>query len=626
MIYKAHDLESALRKAEEELKLSREYFIYEYKEQKSGLFKGKEIILEIKKLKKDTLCGIKDGKLIIQRGDNKATLIPDENVILKVNNKCVRNKISINGDEEIEIIIINSECRRSMAIEIEEDKLTAYLKVSYEKGKIYNLKEIEPINELYIETVVIDEKKPEVFTKGDVEKILCENKIKYGIKWESINDVLNGGTTVIAEGKKVEMPIDDKIDYFFNNEKTKVPIEVDGKVDYLNKGEVSFVESGKLLATKIDGKDGIPGVNVHGETVMPPKRRKIKFLCGPGCETFDDGNKIRSTINGMPCVKGDRICVFPVHKISGDVDITTGNIEFNGDIHILGDVKEGMEVKAGNSILIKGNVAEGKIHAKGDIIIEKNVISSEIHSGEKQITEKMLIDTISLYHDFLNSLNEAVNEVLANGKLSKSIGLEQIMKVLLESKFKFVKEIIDKGNNIAQSKDINEKLKELWSKINNFQNLILQRKINKLDEVLLTKKLISNFIETYTLLNTPADVSVGYCQNSKIFATNDVEVKGKGCYNTIIIAENNVLIYGKPGVLRGGQVVTGGNIKVREVGSNAGVPTVLKTTKKGIIEAEIAYNNTILCFDEITFKLEYPVKKLKAYISKGELIVEKLKF
>ncbi|EYE88816.1 hypothetical protein Q428_05800, partial [Fervidicella metallireducens AeB] len=542
------------------------------------------------------------------------------------NNKCVRDKISINGDEVIEITIINDECIRDMTIEVKEEKLKAYLKVSCKNGRIYTLKDTEPANELFIETIVIDEKRSEAFTKEDVEKILSENKIKYGVKWENISGVLNGGTAVIAEGRKVEMPIDDRIDYFFDNEKIKTPIEVDGKVDYLNKGEVSFVEAGKLLAIKIEGKDGISGVNVYGETVMPPKRKKIKFLCGPGCETFDDGNKIRATISGMPCIKGERICVFPVHKISGDVDIITGNIEFNGDIHILGDVKEGMEVKAGNSILIKGNVAEGKIQAKGDIIIEKNVISSEIHAGEKQITEKMLINTISSYHAFLESLIEAINEVLTNGKLSKNIGIEQIIKVLLESKFKFVKEIIEKGNNIELSKEINEKLKEIWLRINNFQSLILQRKVNKLDEILITKNLISNFLDTYTILNTPADVSVGYCQNSKIFATNDVEVKGKGCYNTNIIAENNVTIYGNPGVLRGGQVVVGGNIKVKEVGSNAGVPTVLKTSKKGIIEAEIAYNNTILCFDEITFKLEYPVKKLKAYISKGELIVEKLKF
>jgi hypothetical protein len=65
-------------------------------------------------------------------------------------------------------------------------------------------------------------------------------------------------------------------------------------------------------------------------------------------------------------------------------------------------------------------------------------------------------------------------------------------------------------------------------------------------------------------------------------------------------------------------------MKLKTVGSSAGVNTILKVPKKGRITAEIAYNNTIFCFGEKQVMLEVSSKNVEAYLDKtGEITIDK---
>lgn len=78
----------------------------------------------------------------------------------------------------------------------------------------------------------------------------------------------------------------------------------------------------------------------------------------------------------------------------------------------------------------------------------------------------------------------------------------------------------------------------------------------------------SEFITKHDIISTPADVIINYSQNSNIYATNNVEVRGKGCYNTNINVDNKVIFTGFPGIIRGGQINAAKGIIAKEVGSN----------------------------------------------------------
>lgn len=63
------------------------------------------------------------------------------------------------------------------------------------------------------------------------------------------------------------------------------------------------------------------------------------------------------------------------------------------------------------------------------------------------------------------------------------------------------------------------------------------------------------------------------------------------------------------------------------MGSSAGVSTILRVSKNGEIEADVAYQNTVFCFEERQYILEAHSKSIKAYLDKdGEIVVEKFVF
>ncbi len=77
-----------------------------------------------------------------------------------------------------------------------------------------------------------------------------------------------------------------------------------------------------------------------------------------------------------------------------------------GDIIINGSVREGMKVEAGNSILIRNNVAESEIIASGDIVIKGNVIKSNVAAGKEDVvTLEYLSDINSMKNDLLKLIS-----------------------------------------------------------------------------------------------------------------------------------------------------------------------------------------------------------------------------
>lgn len=65
-------------------------------------------------------------------------------------------------------------------------------------------------------------------------------------------------------------------------------------------------------------------------------------------------------------------------KINSNVDISTGNINFEGDIQIHGNVNEGMCVYGKNNVNISGGVFFGQVVAISDINITGSIVNSTV--------------------------------------------------------------------------------------------------------------------------------------------------------------------------------------------------------------------------------------------------------
>ena len=71
-----------------------------------------------------------------------------------------------------------------------------------------------------------------------------------------------------------------------------------------------------------------------------------------------------------------KISVIPVIEVNGDVDLSTGNIEFVGNVIVRGSVQTGFFVKAGGDVEITGTVSGGIVEGK-DVVIRMGIIGMQ---------------------------------------------------------------------------------------------------------------------------------------------------------------------------------------------------------------------------------------------------------
>lgn len=71
----------------------------------------------------------------------------------------------------------------------------------------------------------------------------------------------------------------------------------------------------------------------------------------------------------------DKINVFPVYEVNGDVDYRTGNIDFVGTVVIRGNVLTGFRVRASGDIRIVGGIEGADIETDGSIEITEGILA-----------------------------------------------------------------------------------------------------------------------------------------------------------------------------------------------------------------------------------------------------------
>jgi hypothetical protein len=75
--------------------------------------------------------------------------------------------------------------------------------------------------------------------------------------------------------------------------------------------------------------------------------------------------------------------------------------------------------------------------------------------------------------------------------------------------------------------------------------------------------------------------------------------------------------------MRGGSISADGDVKIFELGSLGGASTVVSTGKEYTIICEVAHTNSVVKVGNMSNKIDASCKKLKAYLYKGELMLEK---
>ncbi len=188
--------------------------------------------------------------------------------------------------------------------------------------------------------------------------------------------------TIVASGTPPKHGEDGKIIQFHDwDEKDRTPSEAeDGKIDYREIIKLKNVKKGEMIAERRLATKGTPGMSVTGDELTARDGKDVYFKIGKNVVADAERIRLYATIDGLVTkTDRDKMNVFPIYEVNGDVDFNIGNIDFVGTVIVRGNVLTGFKVKAAGDIRIFGNVEGAELEAGGSIEVSAGIIAN--HKG-----------------------------------------------------------------------------------------------------------------------------------------------------------------------------------------------------------------------------------------------------
>ncbi len=231
-----------------------------------------------------------------------------------------------------------------------------------------------------------------------LENALKEKGITFGVDRELLKKLpLNKeryfSLFVIARGKPAVQGKDGYVkEYFERVVERKFEVDEHDRVDYASLNFFQSVEKGEVLCEAILPIQGEPGRTVEDKEIPVKEVKAAALNKGRNTEISEDGTKLFASQAGHVEYSGKTFHVKSVLEIAEDVDYSTGNIDYMGDVHIHGNVSSGFSVQAAGDITVDGVVKAGSIEAGGDLIVAKGIVggSQSIVRANRNVYAKYL--------------------------------------------------------------------------------------------------------------------------------------------------------------------------------------------------------------------------------------------
>lgn len=215
-------------------------------------------------------------------------------------------------------------------------------------------------------------------TMDSVIKDLRFRNIVYGIQMSVLQDhFMSDGIyctdLVVARGKEPRHGTDAYIKYYFNTDVHAQPtLKDDGTVDYFHLNMINPCKKGQLLAEVIPEDEGEYGTTVQGAKIRPRQVKKAHLEFGHNIEISEDRRRLASLVDGHVSLVEGKVFVSDVYEVE-NVDLSTGNIDFEGSVQVNGNVSSNFVIRAGGNVIISGVVEGAYIEAGGNIIIARGM-------------------------------------------------------------------------------------------------------------------------------------------------------------------------------------------------------------------------------------------------------------
>lgn len=221
-------------------------------------------------------------------------------------------------------------------------------------------------------------------SEKSVKNLLSENNISFGVDETKLTDILKNmgkgvypdGPVTIAEGVPPTPGENGKTEYFFNTETSLKPKEdTHGKVDFKNVSIIQSVNKGDKLAQLTPPTEGKPGKDIFGNE--NPFTEGTTATLPAGANTMPDPQNesiLIASTDGNVRLNKNVVEIYEGFVIKGDVDYSTGNVEYDKSVSIKGDIKSGFIVKCGGDLEVGGTIEDSRLQIGGNLLCKYGFI------------------------------------------------------------------------------------------------------------------------------------------------------------------------------------------------------------------------------------------------------------
>ncbi|MCI8870830.1 MAG: DUF342 domain-containing protein [Lawsonibacter sp.] len=245
----------------------------------------------------------------------------------------------------------------------------------------------------------------EELSREMVYQSMAEQGIAYGVDMRTADRLYRDekryfNLFLIARGKPA---FDGKngniVDYFPRVLERMLEVDEYDQVDYTALNLIRNVKQGQEICRLILPTEGEPGRTVLDQEIPAKSGKAVPLPAGRNTEISEDGVSLLASIAGHVEFTGRSFQVKPVLDIDGNVDFSTGSINFLGDINVKGDVLSGFTVRAMGNIQVGGVIEAGStVEAGGDLAVVKGILGdgSTVVRSQRSVFAKY-IENSTLY-------------------------------------------------------------------------------------------------------------------------------------------------------------------------------------------------------------------------------------
>ena len=565
-------------------------------------------------IRKDGRVRVEQGKVIVDNpinGGNYPTIRAKWPVKLWVDGQEIEYGTEVSSESEIEWKIQD---KPLYEVAISEDKLEASLQIHRLQRYVWILTEQDSALHIMITAKEDRELVLETINLQDVLTTVEDMNIRMNLDVGAVQSEVARPSyqwVTIASGKIPIEGQDAKLELYFSENIDDNFTELGGVVDFKNRLNIPSVKEGDVIARKIPAIEGYAGYDVFGNILLPEPVKDIRIVGKENVEITSDYQVIARK-SGRPRVTGNKIKYFDINTafvVAGDVNLSTGNIVFSGDVVVYGDVMDNMIIESLGNIYVTGSVFNSTLTATGSIAVKGNVLGSKLYSGYFGMlynriyhSSKQLID---IGEQMMNSAKQLMNETR---KKKIQVRYGQIIVLIMESKFRqagdFIKELLGAISSLQSFNK--EDLMQLRIYLD-----ILQNKV-KLVEVM-NEPRMEDFMrilkEAYRRValsqESNVQININQAHQSYLKSNGDILVRKEGVIQCDLYSAGNIIFFLDRAVCRGCRLEAGDTISAMYVGGITGAKTSLKAAKKIVIKK--MYEGRII-IDRYSMEIMEPIE------------------